>query len=77
MYEYFKQFKGKVIILLGDWRQTAPVVVQGKMSDICKASILNSDIWKLFSVHKLSINMRIYGLLNNNQFNNFSKLKNN
>ena len=69
VFEYFKQFKGKVVILLGDWRQTAPVVVNGKMADICKASILNSDIWKLFSVHKLSINMRIYGLLNNNQYN--------
>jgi hypothetical protein len=40
------------------------------MADICKASILNSDLWDLFSVHKLSINMRIYGLLNNNQFSN-------
>ena len=70
VYEYFKQFKGKVVILIGDWRQTPPVVVNGKMADICKASILNSDLWNLFSVHKLSINMRIYGLLNNNQFSN-------
>jgi uncharacterized membrane protein YidH (DUF202 family) len=61
--------KGKIVILLGDWRQTAPVVQQGKMAEICKASILNSDLWNLFSVHKLSINMRIYALLNNNQFN--------
>ena len=39
VYEYFKQFKGKVVILIGDWRQTPPVVVNGKMADICKASI--------------------------------------
>jgi len=67
VYEYFNGLKGKVIICLGDWRQTAPVVKYGSVADTCKASIINSSVWNLFEVHKLTINMRLFGMMNNNQ----------
>jgi hypothetical protein len=52
-------------VCLGDWRQTPPVVKNGNVSDVCKASILNSNLWHLFEKYTLSINMRIFGLMKN------------
>jgi tRNA A37 threonylcarbamoyladenosine biosynthesis protein TsaE len=69
VYEYFDCFKGKIIICLGDWKQTPPVVKYGSVSDICKASIINSPIWSLFNVFKLTINMRLFGEINANKHN--------
>jgi len=69
VYEYFNKFKNKVIICLGDWRQTPPVVKYGSPTDIIKASIINSSMWSLFEVYKLRTNMRIFGIINNNQYN--------
>ena len=69
VYEYFDCFKGKIIICLGDWKQTPPVVKYGSVSDICKASIINSPIWSLFNVFKLTINMRLLGEINANKHN--------
>ena len=56
---YFNLFPKTVLILAGDWRQCPPVVKNGTMSDICKVSILNSDVWHMFDIYKLSQNMRI------------------
>ena len=67
VYNYFKFFEGKVVILLGDWKQTPPVVKYGCVSDIIKASIINSPVWQLFNIYKLTINMRLYGMIKNNQ----------
>ena len=53
VYEYFNSFNGKVVILSGDWKQTPPVVKYGSVSDIIKASIINSPIWHVFNIFKL------------------------
>jgi len=34
------------------------------MEDTCKASILNSDIWDIFTVYEFTINLRINALSN-------------
>ena len=73
VYEYFDFFKNKIIICLGDWRQTPPVVKHGSEKEICQASILNSAMWHIFNVYKFSINMRLFGIIktNDNIDNNY------
>ena len=56
---HFNYFPKTVLVLAGDWRQCPPVVQNGSMLDICKVSILNSDVWHMFEIFKLSQNMRI------------------
>lgn len=43
-------FGGKVIILLGDFRQTCPVVRYGSRAQVIDASIKSSPLWPLFTV---------------------------
>ena len=45
-------FGGKVVVLLGDFRQTCPVVRKGSKKDAIDASIKSSPLWPLFrTVH--------------------------
>ena len=46
-------FGGKVVILLGDFRQTCPVVWHGTKVDVLNASISRCNIWPLFQVAQL------------------------
>jgi len=46
-------FGGKVVILLGDFRQTCPVVRRGTKMDVLNASISRCNIWPLFQVAQL------------------------
>ena len=48
-------FGGKVVILLGDFQQTCPVVRRGTKMDILNASISKSPLWPLFCVFQLTI----------------------
>lgn len=61
-----KPFGNKVILLGGDFRQTAPVVPRGSNAAIVETCIKQSTLWT--QVHKLSLsqNMRITG---QNDFN--------
>ena len=51
-------FGGKVVVLLGDFRQTCPVVRGGTKMDIINASISQSTIWPLFSIYRLTTPIR-------------------
>lgn len=47
-------FGGKVVVLLGDFRQTCPVIRYGTRQQIVDASISSSTLWNEFSVHRLT-----------------------
>lgn len=48
-------FGGKVIILLGDFRQTCPVVRRGSRAEVVDASIKSSPLFAYFSTVRLTI----------------------
>ena len=52
-------FKGKVLILMGDWRQCPPVVKNATMHEIVNASMLNSVLWERVTVVEFTINLRL------------------
>jgi len=53
-------FRGKVIILLGDFKQGVPVVTPTEKMDIIDASICSNRHWKDIKHCFLSKNMRLY-----------------
>jgi energy-coupling factor transporter ATP-binding protein EcfA2 len=52
-------FKGKIIIGMGDWRQTLPIVKYGETQEILSACLKRSLLWNEFTVLNLNINMRL------------------
>lgn len=66
VYIHFNSFPTTVLFLIGDWRQCPPVVQNGSMLDICKVSLLNSNVWHMFEIYKLSQNMRVSSMNTNN-----------
>ena len=46
-------FGGKVVVLLGDFRQTCPVVRQGTRRQVVDASIRSSPLWREFTTFRL------------------------
>lgn len=46
-------FGGKVVILLGDFRQTCPVIPHGTKADILNASISRCHFWPQFHIARL------------------------
>ena len=58
-----ENFKGKIAVCIGDFRQIAPIVESSnKPSDIINASIVKSDLWNKFTVKVLRTNMRLQNL---------------
>ena len=51
-------FGGKIVILVGDFRQTGPIIRFGSRSDIVNASLTRSPIWPLFQVERLYLPIR-------------------
>jgi len=51
-------FGGKVVILLGDFRQTCPVVRKGSKQDTIDACIKSSPLWPLFTIETLNTPIR-------------------
>jgi ATP-dependent DNA helicase PIF1 len=47
-------FGGKVLILLGDFRQTCPVVRQGSRAEVVDASIKSSPLFNYFFIMRLT-----------------------
>jgi ATP-dependent DNA helicase PIF1 len=47
-------FGGKTVILLGDFRQTCPVIRRGSRADVIHASIKSSPFWPLFNTFHLT-----------------------
>ena len=46
-------FGGKVVVLLGDFRQTCPVIRKGAKAEVINASISHSAIWPKFTICRL------------------------
>ncbi|OBZ77825.1 ATP-dependent DNA helicase PIF1, partial [Grifola frondosa] len=53
-----RPFGGKVVVLLGDFRQTCPVVPRGTRRQVIDASIKSSPLWPNFEIHRLSVPIR-------------------
>jgi len=53
-----KPFGGKTLLLGGDFRQTLPVVPHGTRSAIVEASLKFSELWRKFTILKLTNNLR-------------------
>ena len=51
-------FGGKVILLLGDFRQTCPVIRRGSQVEVINASISRSPVWPAFTIHHLTVPIR-------------------
>lgn len=51
-------FGGKVVILLGDFRQTCPVICKGTRRQVVDASIGSSPLWTLFHIFRLTVPIR-------------------
>jgi hypothetical protein len=54
-----KQFGNITVVLSGDFRQTLPVIPNGRKQQILKACIVNSYLWRHCVVLKLTENMRL------------------
>jgi hypothetical protein len=54
-----KQFGGIIVVLSGDFRQTLPVIPNGRKQQILKASIVHSYLWHDCVVLTLTENMRL------------------
>jgi ATP-dependent DNA helicase PIF1 len=53
-----RPFGGIIFVMLGDFRQVFPIILQGSRADIVFASIKNSYLWESVEVFCLSKNMR-------------------
>lgn len=51
-------FGGKIVILLGDFRQTCPVIRGGSRAQVIDASIKSSPLWNIFQIRHLTIPIR-------------------
>lgn len=51
-------FGGKAIILLGDFRQTCPVIRGGSRAQVVEASIRSSPLWSAFCIRRLTVPIR-------------------
>jgi PIF1-like helicase len=47
-------FGGKVVTLIGDFRQTCPVVPHATRAQIVAVSIRSSHLWPLFTIYRLT-----------------------
>ena len=54
-------FGGKILVLLGDFRQTCPVIRRGSRAQIVDASIKSSPLWSYFTVYRLHRHRRNAG----------------
>nr|KAJ0191504.1 hypothetical protein LSAT_V11C800409490 [Lactuca sativa] len=54
-----KSFRGKTIVLGGDFRQILPVIQRGNRSDIVQPSFHSSRLWRESTVLRLNVNMRL------------------
>jgi ABC-type oligopeptide transport system ATPase subunit len=61
VYNVMQRFRGKIVLLMGDNRQIAPVIVGGSRSQIVEASIYCSEFRRNFRYFCFTKNMRLLG----------------
>jgi hypothetical protein len=61
-YEAMNGFRGKILIGMGDWRQTLPIVPHGRYEEIRNACMKSSHLWNQFDILMLTRNMRLQSL---------------
>ena len=61
-----KYMGGKIVILMGDFRQILPVIPGGNRGSIVAAAVVNSEVWLHSKRIQLTTNMRIGRLLGSN-----------
>lgn len=54
---------GKLVVLMGDFRQGLPVVRHGSRADIVSASVKSSPLWAQVTTLRLTQNMRVERLI--------------
>ena len=59
VYKDMNEFRGKIFIGLGDWKQFLSVIKEGSKHDILSAALFNSFLWAKFKRFRLHTNMRI------------------
>ena len=64
-YHSLQEFKGKVVICLGDIRQILPVVKYATISEQLNSCITTSPLWNKFQIMTLTTNMRLQNMLQN------------
>ena len=57
---------GKLIVLMGDFRQILPVVIGSNREDVVKNTVKCSELWNVFQKFKLTENMRVKKIIRNN-----------
>ena len=50
---------GKLVVLMGDFRQILPVVEGGSRAPVAHAAAKTSELWPQFTTLRLSENMRV------------------
>ncbi|GBM36654.1 hypothetical protein AVEN_221929-1 [Araneus ventricosus] len=58
---------GLIVVLVGDFRQSLPVIPRGTVADKIKACLKSSYLWKQVKIMKLTTNMRIQNNCQNSQ----------
>ncbi|XP_057418886.1 uncharacterized protein LOC130713103 [Lotus japonicus] len=58
-YGYNIPFRGKIVVLGGEFRQILPVISKGSRSEIVGSAINSSYLWKHCKVMKLTVNLRL------------------
>ena len=58
-FDLMERFAGKVLIMMGDWRQCPPVVKNAEMNEIVNASMFNSRFWNQVTVRFFTVNLRL------------------
>ncbi|KAL3623641.1 hypothetical protein CASFOL_032457 [Castilleja foliolosa] len=62
-----KPFGGKTVVFGGDFRQILPVIPKGSRQDIVNATINSSFLWRECTVLRLTQNMRLHSLGNQDE----------
>ena len=58
--------RGKLVVLMGDFRQILPVVRRGRRADIVNATLKTSSLWAEVTTLSLTENMRVKKIMGEN-----------
>jgi hypothetical protein len=62
VYKALGELKHKIFIGIGDWKQIAPVVINGTKQEVLSSHFFTSAYWSKFSIHEFTKNLRLQNL---------------